>query len=600
MGIRLAFTEPDFRGYYRGKDTYITDYVVQALRPQDINQMTPGGYRDKWFTVLQTTNAREVQNITGLEQHTNYRLRVAARNPTGLGNYSNITDWFQTGVVGNINVSSHNNASVTAPGVHLDTPFQLRVTLTGENNKTTVGDTTITLSTSSDDGDCQFSASRLGTYEDTLSVPFVDKQMLSTDAWIKCASTVGSSGGPYVQADETYFRSHNEYKSFATKDRLIVYDEPDPPSSLLIRDAASDGNPTTITLSWDEPSDNNNAITRYLVRRTDVEEGTTVDLTTTDTYYVHTGLDQYSNYDFVVYAVNQAGRGEVSDTISFKTGVTGKIDIQMYDGAPLYPAPGFEVHTFYHLRVVLNVTEPGTKPVGNTDVQIYLTNDGHGSNCMFANSRSPNYRTTINVTLTDDVAVSGESGSDDLWMRCFNATTHANDDANDAYMMASQFSPVNVFEPFISNHPVLAYDEPTAPTGVAGVSPAALVQSANVTWVRPSADMESEIDMYQVLWVNVADETETHSQNVTAKDGLRTHAVITGLRNGQAYSFRVRARNAAGFGRYSSPSDDVFIVPGEFDIPPLVVLGSDMAGATTTFELRIVPTTAIPNDGACP
>ena len=180
--------------------------------------------------------------------------------------------------------------------------------------------------------------------------------------------------------------------------------------------------------------------------------------------------------------------------------------------------------------------------------------------------------------------------------RCFNATTHANDDANDAYMMAYQFSPVNVFEPFTSNHPVLAYDEPTVPTAVAGVSPAALVQCANVTWVRPKKDMESDIDMYQVLWVNVADETETQTQNVT--DPLRTHAVITGLRNGQAYSFRVRARNVAGFGRYSSPSDDVFILPGEFDILPSVTLASDMAGATTTFELHIVPTAAIPNDGA--
>ena len=268
-----------------------------------------------------------------------YKLRVAAWNGVGLGNFSNTTaGWTETGVKGNITVLAHNNASMTSPGVHKDQPFQLRVVLTGENNKTTVGKTNITVTTTATAGGCAFAHSRNGQYNSSIILGFGDGKMVATNAWIKCDEVVNATGGPKVIAVETYRHSANDFEPFMSQG-FIVYDEPTEPRHVIARD----GGPSTVALTWSEPAtDNSNPITHYLVRARG-EAGYGWDSETPNRTYLYTNLQEYTQYNFTIFAVNEAGRGAGSLVVPFKSGVTGQIDVQMVDGRMLYSDPGFEV-----------------------------------------------------------------------------------------------------------------------------------------------------------------------------------------------------------------------------------------------------------------
>jgi hypothetical protein len=95
--------------------------------------------------------------------------------------------------------------------------------------------------------------------------------------------------------------------------------------------------------------------------------------------------------------------------------------------------------------------------------------------------------------------------------------------------------------------------------------------SAVVNWTAPADDGGSPVTGYEVqVFVNNNTLVQTVAVNTPA-----TSVTVTGLTNGTAYRFRVRARNAIGFGALSAFS--VAVVPAT--APGAAVIGTATSGA---------------------
>ena len=90
---------------------------------------------------------------------------------------------------------------------------------------------------------------------------------------------------------------------------------------------------------------------------------------------------------------------------------------------------------------------------------------------------------------------------------------------------------------------------PGAPTGVTA-QPA--TRSARVAWTAPSSDGDSPITSYTVTPYEGA-----VAQTPVQAAASATSMTVTGLNNGTAYTFRVKATNAVGSGASSQPSNAV-------------------------------------------
>ena len=120
----------------------------------------------------------------------------------------------------------------------------------------------------------------------------------------------------------------------------------------------------------------------------------------------------------------------------------------MSDGTALPVYPGFEVNSTYQMRVVLNATLLGTKPVGHTTVGVYA--DMRNGQCRFSTSQYGFYGEMVNVSFTNNLV-----SSSDLFMKCSKVSS----ETEDSYLMAYQLDDgsVNNFSHFVSNDPILAY-----------------------------------------------------------------------------------------------------------------------------------------------
>ena len=135
--------------------------------------------------------------------------------------------------------------------------------------------------------------------------------------------------------------------------------------------------------------------------------------------------------------------------------------------------------------------------------------------------------------------------------------------------------------------PVTAPDAPAigAVTGGSGL--------AVVRWTAPANDGGAAITGYEVQVVNAATGATVGAVRPAAADA--SQLTVTGLANGTAYRFRVRALNEVGAGAYSATSAAVtpMAVPGT---PPSVTATSGANGGALTVTVRWTA----PNNGGSP
>ena len=81
---------------------------------------------------------------------------------------------------------------------------------------------------------------------------------------------------------------------------------------------------TSVILDWTESTMPNGVVIHYIINVTKVDTVETFTINVTDTEHEVTGLTPYTNYTFTVAAVNGAGVGNVSTTVTVQTAEGGE------------------------------------------------------------------------------------------------------------------------------------------------------------------------------------------------------------------------------------------------------------------------------------
>jgi hypothetical protein len=264
-----------------------------------------------------------------------------------------------------------------------------------------------------------------------------------------------------------------------------------------------------VSLTWIAPSDiGTSAITDYVVEYS-IDGGTKwaafTHAASAATSIVVTGLTNGTPYVFRVAGINTAGQGEFSPPSSAVT------------PQPLPPsAPTGVVGTPLDGAVAVAWTAPfdGGAPI--TDYEIQVSSTGGASWSTFADGTSTGTSTTV-TGLTNGMNY------------VFRVA------ARNANGLGVYSAPSAVVTPLV---PASA---PTLTSAVAGDA------SVSLAWTTPASDGGAAITGYAV-------EHTSALGTVTVPLGVVNTATITGLVNGTAYTFRVRAVTAFGGGIQSAPS----------------------------------------------
>ena len=273
-----------------------------------------------------------------------------------------------------------------------------------------------------------------------------------------------------------------------------------------------------ITLNWIAPAfDGGRSIDYYVVYRDRIA----LPYQLTGPMTIIAGLINGQAYSFTVSAHNLAGTGPqsiamVSTPGSFPDAPTG-----------LKAVPG-------KANITLNWTAPGFNGGGIiTGYNVYRSITEAGTYSVISTSSGSSY--------VDVDVVQGQT----YWykVRAVNAAGEG-----------GQIGPVSVILPKAPGAP----QDLRANTGSA---------QTTLTWVAPSNDGGSPIDYYVV-----------YQDNIDIMHVTGNSSTITGLTNGQSYSFTVAAHNSGGFGAYS---DAVQTTPFTFPDAPVGLTATPGNGFVT-------------------
>ncbi|MEK7292633.1 MAG: fibronectin type III domain-containing protein, partial [Actinomycetota bacterium] len=314
---------------------------------------------------------------------------------------------------------------------------------------------------------------------------------------------------------------------------------PGPPTGV----SGTSGN-TQVSLTWTAPASNGgSAITDYVIQSS--PDGTTyttfADGTSTTTSATVTGLTNGQAYTFRVAAVNVAGTGNYSTVSASVTPAT-------VPGAPTSVAGTAGIS-----EVSLTWTAPASNGgAAITDYVVESSPDGT-TWTVFADG----------VSATAAATVTGLTNGQAYTFRV-SATNSAGTGATS--VVSASVTPRTT---------------PGAPTSVAGTSGNTQV---SLTWTAPASNGGSAITDY------VIQSSPDGTTYTTFADGTSTttSATVTGLTNGQAYTFRVAAVNVAGTGNYSTVSASV---------TPATVPGAPTSVAGTAGNTQVSLTWTAPNNG---
>jgi hypothetical protein len=294
---------------------------------------------------------------------------------------------------------------------------------------------------------------------------------------------------------------------------------------------------SSIQLSWVAPgSTGGSSITGYLISYTDVATSATLTQTSTGSGLTATvaGLLPAHSYTFTVATVTAIGTGTAST-------VTSAIAIPV---APVAPGvAGAVVVTAVPGGAHVSWTTPadtGGSPVTGFMVAYLDSTDGTGT-----------VTHTVASGATTDAAVLHAGDHYAVTVRAVNALGNG---------------------PASASTTVIAFTTPGAPTGV---SATARDGSAQVDWTAP-ADGFRPITGYSVSY---ADATDPGAGGSVTAAGSATSTLVTGLTDGDSYTFPVTATNSAGPGAASAasaavtPQATVTPPPPPPPIPVVAVVG---------------------------
>jgi trimeric autotransporter adhesin len=300
---------------------------------------------------------------------------------------------------------------------------------------------------------------------------------------------------------------------------------------------------TSATVTWTAPASNGgSAITGYTITASDsttpANGGQTCTWTTGPLTCAVTGLTNGDSYSFTVTATNGVGTGASSGTSNAVTPAT----------VPGVPVIG--TATAGDASATVNWTAPASNgsPITNYDITTYV--DG-----------TPEATVTVGSVTSDIVSGLTNGTAYTFAVSAINAVGEG--------LLSSNSN--SVTPDTVPGVPVIG----TAIAGDAG---------ATVTWTAPVSDGGSAITGYSVT---AADSTTPANggQTCTWTTGPLTCSV-SGLTNGDSYSFTVTATNGVGTGASSGVSNAVTpdTVPG---VPVIGTATAGDAGATVTWTAPV-------------
>jgi hypothetical protein len=306
----------------------------------------------------------------------------------------------------------------------------------------------------------------------------------------------------HATASTLYMIRVDGYAGDAGTFALHLNEVPDPPTSVSATAGVGEA-----TVTWNIPANNGGSpiigydVTRYV---SGVAQGTTsVGVVTQATI---TGLTNGTTYTFRVAAKNATGTGALSSESNAVTPRT-------VPDAPtsVTATPGAGQATVHWSAPAFN----GGSPITGYDVTPYI---GAAA------------QTTTSVGAAPQTTITGLT----------NGTTYT------FKVVAKNVAGSGVSS--TASNPVTPRTVPDAPTSVSATPGPG---EATVTWSAPAFNGGSAITGYDVTrYVGGIAESTTSL-------GLVTQATLSGLLNGTTYTFRVAARNVAGPGALSDPSNAV-------------------------------------------
>jgi titin len=458
--VALSWTAPAATG-----GASITDYLVEFS--------ADGG--SSWSTFADATSTATSATVTGLTNGTEYSFRVAAVNAAGQGAFS-------------AQVSATPRTVPGAPTGLNATPGSTQVVLDWtapvSNGGASISDYVVEFSV---DG------TSWSTFDDATSA-------------VMSATVTGLANGTEYSFRVSAVNAAGQGAASATITATpsAVVPVPDAPTGLT----ATPGS-TQVALSWTAPAATGGAaISDYLVEFS-VDGGsswsTFADATSAVTSATVTGLANGTAYTFRVAAVNAAGQGAFSATVSATP--------RTVPGAPsgLAASPG---STQVALSWTAPVSDGGSAA---SDYVVQYSADGGSSWSTFADG----------VSTATSATVTGLANGTAYTFR----VAAVNAAGQGAFSATASATPRTV---------------PGAPTGLAATPGSTQVA---LSWTAPVSDGGSAVSDYVVQYSSNGGSTwSTYVDKVSTA----TIATVTRLTNGTAYSFRVSAVNAAGTGAASA------------------------------------------------
>ena len=503
--VSLSWTAPTSSG-----GASLTGYKVESS--------TNSG--SSWSTVTADTGSTSTSyTATSLTNGTGYMFRVSAINPVGTGSTSDTTS----------------STPRTTPGEP--------TSLAG-----TAGNAEVSLSWTAptSNGGASISGYKVESSTNggsTWSTSIADTGSSSTSAVVD-----GLSNGTAVTFRVSAINVAGTGSASDTE-ATTPRTRPGQPTGLSATESS-----TQVELSWSAPSsDGGSAVTGYKVERS-TNSGLTwttvvADTGSTSTSSTVSGLTNGTSYAFRISAVNAAGTGTGSSTVTATPRTTSD--------APtgLAGTPGDQ-------QVTLAWTAPsGSGGTVVTGYRVERSADG-GSTWTTVVADTGSTTTAYTVTgLTNGSAYSFR-------------TAAVNDAGTGSMSSTASATPRTT---------------PGPPTGVAPVD--GDTQSA-LSWTAPGSDGGVAVTGYRIeqstdggtTWTTVVADTESTSTAYT----------VTGLTNGSTYDFRVSAVNAAGTGAASSSAGASPVAPTTTTTAPTTSVGPTTTTSAPTTSTSTTTTTTVP------